>query len=412
MSLFNTPRFLRNDNDDGPSPVPEGDESHGQDEEDPGLDTSQLGRELTDADERFELARDTGDTGDDAMNPNVTSRTSSGSRPPLVTYEITGFHVDEPGSRTPNEFVRAALRQSIGTTQPDASTFVDAREKKAEEERKKKRQLQVRPTGPVIDGRALVVRSSPRAVTQFVAARQWNKLERLKLAPDVRLAFTKAATGYVLGRANKLNVPKISASTEDQLAQVMNLQSQLKVVRQHWYEYDIIDVATVVVPVDLEKDSTLEKDTYDLLTDYPQLHVAHVANSNVWYQSSRQFASTLAIVDSSRATIPNDRVMSATKRSGTFVSTTRKPGEDEISIFLPAFLSFFVRAENNENNEELSWLPPTIVTLSPPSSHKLTRTTNNTTTNTIQSITIKHTIHEQHAQQRQHNNHEQQLLEQ
>ena len=48
---------------------------------------------------------------------------------------------------------------------------------------------------------------------------------------------------------------------------------------------DIGDVTTIVVPVNVSQEPSLEDETYDLLRDFHKLHIAHVLNSNIWYNT-------------------------------------------------------------------------------------------------------------------------------
>ena len=194
---------------------------------------------------------------------HVTARDSEGgpgSRPdnPITHTQTSSFKVVSPKPRSQNAFIRAGLRQSIGPSKPAASTYEDSADEKASEKEKKKKELRQAKGCPIIDGRSLTLRSAAKSIDAFVPARQWNKEERKNLEPDVRQIFTKVATGYVLGKSNKLNFPKVSASSEKQLATVQNLQTQLKQLKAHMSSCDIIDVMTIVVPVDVRKESTLE----------------------------------------------------------------------------------------------------------------------------------------------------------
>ena len=215
-------------------------------------------------------------------NPNVTTRNLNPLPGPV---RATHFRLTEPQTRTQNAFIRAGLRQSVGSVQPKEKLFEDTPDDKKKDEDLKRQQLKVTSLGPIIDGRTLSIRTVARQIDTFVPARQWNKVERMNLDEDVRQVFTKGATGYVLGKSNKLNAPKVSASSEDQLVTVQNLQSQLKQLKAHMISYDIVDVMTIVIPVDVRNEATLEKTSYDVFEDFSKLHAVHVANSNVWYNT-------------------------------------------------------------------------------------------------------------------------------
>ena len=67
------------------------------------------------------------------------------------------------------------------------------------------------------------------------------------------------------------------------LAQVLNLQSQLKTLRAHFITCDIFDIMTTVVPVDVRERVDIKHRQCNLFNDHPQFHVIHVANSCTWY---------------------------------------------------------------------------------------------------------------------------------
>ena len=99
----------------------------------------------------------------------------------------------------------------------------------------------------------------------------------------MRQVFVKGATRSILSRNAKLDVPKLTSSSEDQLVAVQNLQTQLKAFKIHMASYDIIDVMNIVVPRDVQNSPDLETTKYDLFDDFTQLHQVHVCNSNAWY---------------------------------------------------------------------------------------------------------------------------------
>lgn len=134
-----------------------------------------------------------------------------------------------------------------------------------------------------IDGATLTLRDEPHE-GQFKEARLWNKLERASLAADVKLTFSKHATGYVLSKSNKLAEPVIS-NEDGKLNHIHNLQAQLKTLRHHMVNYDIMDVFHIVIPKDVQKTSALvDKDLiYDLFLHHSKLTPNMVANSCEWY---------------------------------------------------------------------------------------------------------------------------------
>ena len=135
--------------------------SESNQEPQPDLDQGSVPEGLADLQEELAGARLTFDR-------HVTERMSSGSQR-NAQYTIATPH------RTQGAFVRAALRQSVGTLQPEESAYVDTYEDKLQEERELKRELRSSLEGPIIDGRPLRVRSQARDITDFVQARQWNK---------------------------------------------------------------------------------------------------------------------------------------------------------------------------------------------------------------------------------------------
>ena len=66
------------------------------------------------------------------------------------------------------------------------------------------------------------------------------------------------------------------------LACFLNLQSQLKTTRAHLITCDIVDVMTMVIPVDFRDQVHLERHKCDLFDDHLQLHAVHAANSCTW----------------------------------------------------------------------------------------------------------------------------------
>ena len=99
----------------------------------------------------------------------------------------------------------------------------------------------------------------------------------------MRQVFVKGATRSILSRNAKLDVPKLTSSSEDQLVAVQNLQTQLKAFKIHMASYDIIDVMNIVVPRDVQNSPDLETTKYNLFDDFNQLHQVHICNSNAWY---------------------------------------------------------------------------------------------------------------------------------
>ena len=87
------------------------------------------------------------------------------------TQQLT-FDLATPSRRSRNEFIRAAVRQSIGTAQPTAESFADTKDDKVKERDVRKRELNSDSTGPIIDGRPLPVLRQAKPVATFVPSRQ------------------------------------------------------------------------------------------------------------------------------------------------------------------------------------------------------------------------------------------------
>jgi len=194
---------------------------------------------------------------------------------------------DTPVKRTDDEFVRQALRQSTGISNvlPSEKDYVVSQEAADAAKEIKKRQVQQDSGKILIDGRPVTIMSMPLPFASYAPARQWDKTQRAKLEPDVLQSFNKLAGGWTLGKNNKLNVPKVTASSEHTLNSVRNLQTQLKQLKSHMLLHDIYDVMCIVIPVDVLKTPIIETTKFDLFDDYNKLHIAHVTNSNVWYNT-------------------------------------------------------------------------------------------------------------------------------
>jgi hypothetical protein len=107
----------------------------------------------------------------------------------------------------------------------------------------------------------------------------WNKLDRKNLDSETKQLFVKSATGYVLTKNNKLTVFSMQDTDDDKLKQLNSIQTQLKLLRAHMQNYDILDVFTIVVPSNVLKSPLLTDYYFDLLRDYAKLDDNIVANS-------------------------------------------------------------------------------------------------------------------------------------
>ena len=139
------------------------------------------------------------------------------------------------------------------------------------------------PNDLIIDGRVVRVRDQPRSTQHFQKKRTWNKLLRHEMTPEEHIAFEQKATGYVLSKHNKLRVQSHLNEDDDVLKNVYNLQYQLKALRDHVTNYDLMDVFTIVVPVDILQGPGLRRKKYNLFDDYPKLTTEMVANSSAYY---------------------------------------------------------------------------------------------------------------------------------
>ena len=139
------------------------------------------------------------------------------------------------------------------------------------------------PNDLIIDGRVVRVRDQPRSTQHFQKKRTWNKLLRHEMTPEEHIAFEQKATGYVLSKHNKLRVQSHLNQDDDVLKNVYNLQYQLKALRDHVTNYDLMDVFTIVVPVDILNGPGLRRKKYNLFDDYPKLTAEMVANSSAYY---------------------------------------------------------------------------------------------------------------------------------
>ncbi len=143
-----------------------------------------------------------------------------------------------------------------------------------------------------IDGRPLTLKTTPTDRNVFVPGRTWDKTLRSQLKPEEKIAFLKSATGYVLSKTNKLSVLTTKVDDDGVLTHVHNLAAQVKALRNHIIDHDLVDVFTIVVPEDISLTGNLSVDpdtkqlqAYDLFTDYMRLHPAVVATSNAWYNA-------------------------------------------------------------------------------------------------------------------------------
>ena len=118
----------------------------------------------------------------------------------------------------------------------------------------------------------------------MLGVKKWDKFKRSKLTVEDRLAFDKQATGYVLGKHNKLQVFSRLVQDTEILKNVLNLQQQLRTLRNHISEYDIDDAFNIVMPKDSSRSSQIDKVQYNLFDHYPKLDPTMIGNSCAYYR--------------------------------------------------------------------------------------------------------------------------------
>ena len=142
-----------------------------------------------------------------------------------------------------------------------------------------------------IDGREMILDSSPADRDTYVVPRLWDKLKREDLDCEQRQIFVKAATGFVLAKGNKLAVLSTKQDDDGILKHCHNLRTQLKALEDHAINHDIVDVFTIVSAHDITQSGAVHANpdggprVYNLFTDYPRLHLSEVAASNAWYNT-------------------------------------------------------------------------------------------------------------------------------
>ena len=218
-------------------------------------------------------------SGDDT---NVSQQgTASQVLAPLQRSQVA-FVKATPRNRSHNDFIRAGLRQSIGAGRR-STLFQQEVEMDNEDDEPTEREVYCTERGPIIDGVELRLASRATDAKLWTPRRLWDRTKWSTLPGDVRQAFYRHATGYVLSKTNKLSAPKVTSDNDQFLVQVQNLQSQIKIIWNHMVQYDIADCMYVVIPVDVMRSVTIEKTQYTVFEDYPRLHECHVANSCTWY---------------------------------------------------------------------------------------------------------------------------------
>ena len=134
-----------------------------------------------------------------------------------------------------------------------------------------------------VNGHQLKVRKVAVKPSSFIRQSIWDKRLRSTLSSEDRIAFEKAATGYVLAKTNKLCQTQQIADDKEALQKLMSTHDQLRSLKAHADYHDIGDVFTVVFPVNLNTSFDLKKKTMDIWTDYPILTPTMVAVSTAYY---------------------------------------------------------------------------------------------------------------------------------
>ena len=224
---------------------------------------------------------DDSDAGDSDVENNITAQINR-----LRNGRRTRFTTKRPDKV---QYMNHALRQSIGTPRSvskwtgheklfKTATMADTRASK-----ETKQTLNFDKRGNVLfGGHRLVIKSQPRNPDMIAEVSQYDKTKRNKMTTEGLQKFADRATGYVLGKKDKLAVPVINLtddSAERVMDEVLNLSSKLTTLKTHMHRFDIGDVMEVLVPVDLQHSSALEEVTFNVLSDYPILHPIQVANS-------------------------------------------------------------------------------------------------------------------------------------
>ena len=134
-----------------------------------------------------------------------------------------------------------------------------------------------------VNGRNLTIRNQPTDIHTFAPRKVWNKYTRWQLTADERIAFDKAASGYVLSKGNKFKIHSRLDKDDDILEHLYNLNLQVRSMQRHLSKYDIDDVFEIVIPVDLVNTPEIGPVRYNLFDDFPKLTSEIVAQSNAWY---------------------------------------------------------------------------------------------------------------------------------
>lgn len=119
----------------------------------------------------------------------------------------------------------------------------------------------------------------------FTPLKLWNKRDRVDLDPETHQVYYKAAAdAYLFGKYNKFDTQDFRTEEDGSLKRIHSLSSQLSILREHLIKYDMIDVFTIVRPIDVYRSPERHAGTYDLFVDHYKLTENQVAVSNAWWR--------------------------------------------------------------------------------------------------------------------------------
>lgn len=138
----------------------------------------------------------------------------------------------------------------------------------------------------LLEGTTLDVVPGPPQI--LPPAKLWNKTNRADLAGDVYQTFYKSATSYtVLGKDSKLSEQSPKLDANGIIEAVERHDRKIGMIKRHLRLYDIIDVFTVVFPLDKENgfdlSSEIRNTTMHAIDDASRLSVDLVAISCMWW---------------------------------------------------------------------------------------------------------------------------------
>ena len=139
----------------------------------------------------------------------------------------------------------------------------------------------------MIDGRVLKVSPTPDLDLAKAPVRLYDKLTRSQMDSRNRRDFSTSVTSHVLQKNNKLALFSTNTKSEETSAvnRIRNLDTQLARLKSHFERHDVVDVTSIVTPVEVATSSALVSPIvlFDLFADYHTIHPTQVANSNAWY---------------------------------------------------------------------------------------------------------------------------------